>query len=95
MTLSVVGLYIVGAAGMWRLAAVYPANRSRIAAMVVYVATPLVPGVLATGRWSVLAWYAALPWMVYLLRRAVGIGTADPETADDDLVDGIGPTVAA
>ncbi len=92
MTLSVVGLYVVGAAGMWRLAAVYPANRSRIAAMVVYVATPLVPGVLATGRWSVLAWYAALPWMVYLLRRAVGIGTADPDTADDDLVDGIGPT---
>ena len=54
MTLSVVGLYVIGAAGMWRLAAVFPANRSRIAAMVVYVATPLVPGVLATGRWSVL-----------------------------------------
>jgi GT2 family glycosyltransferase len=92
MTLSVVGLFVVGAAGMWRLAAVFPANRSRIAAMVVYVATPLVPGVLGTGRWSVLVWYAALPWMVYLLRRAVGIGTADPDSADDDLTDGIGPT---
>ena len=92
MTLSVVGLFVIGAAGMWRLAAVFPANRSRISAMVVYVATPLVPGVLATGRWSVLVWYAALPWMVYLLRRAVGIGTADPDTADDDLIDGIGPT---
>ena len=92
MTLSVVGLFVIGAAGMWRLAAVFPANRSRISAMVVYVATPLVPGVLATGRWSVLVWYAALPWMVYLLRRAVGIGTADPDTADEDLVDGIGPT---
>jgi len=92
MTLSVVGLFVIGAAGMWRLAAVFPANRSRISAMVVYVATPLVPGVLATGRWSVLVWYAALPWMVYLLRRAVGIGTADPDTADEDLTDGIGPT---
>ncbi|HEX6659317.1 MAG TPA: glycosyltransferase, partial [Ilumatobacter sp.] len=91
MTLSVVGLFVIGAAGMWRLAAVFPANRSRISAMVVYVATPLVPGVLATGRWSVLVWYAALPWMVYLLRRAVGIGTADPDTADEDLTDGIGP----
>ncbi|MGH9133808.1 MAG: glycosyltransferase family 2 protein, partial [Ilumatobacteraceae bacterium] len=91
MTLSVIGLFVVGAAGMWRLAAVFPANRARIAAMVVYAATPLVPGVMATGRWSVLAWYAALPWMVYLLRRAVGIHTADPEADDDDLTDGIGP----
>ena len=44
MTICVVGLYLLGAAGMWRLATVFPANRARIAAMVVYVATPLVPG---------------------------------------------------
>ena len=91
LTLSVVGLFVIGAAGMWRLAAVFPANRSRIAALVVYAATPLVPGVISTGRLSALVGYAGVPWFVHLLRSAAGIGTADPATADDDLVDGIGP----
>lgn len=89
MTMSVVGLVVFGAAGAWRLAGVFPSNRARVAAMVVYVATPLVPGLLATGRWSGLVWYAALPWAVHFLRRAAGLGTADPELADTDLVDGI------
>ena len=35
--------------------------------------------------------YAALPWFVHLLRVAVGIGTADPAAAADDLVEGIIP----
>jgi GT2 family glycosyltransferase len=89
MTMTVIGLVVFGAAGAWRLASVFPTTRARVAAMVVYTATPLVPGLMATGRWSALVWYASLPWMVHYLRRSAGIGTADPGLAGSDLVDGI------
>jgi GT2 family glycosyltransferase len=89
MTMSVIGAFLLGAAGTWRLATVYPATRARVAALVVYVGTPLVPGAMATGRWSVLAWYAALPWLVHLLRRCAGIETADPSMDAIDLRDGV------
>ena len=75
--------------GTWRLATLYPSNRARIAALLVYAAIPLVPGVISTGRLTALVAYAAVPWFVHLLRVAVGIGTADPAPAADDLVDGI------
>ena len=89
LTASILGLYLLGALGAWRLATVFPANRARIAGMVIYVATPLVPGLLSQGDWSALAWFAALPWMLHLLRRAAGIETADPAAADLDLTDGV------
>ena len=91
LTMSVIGAVVIGAAGVWRLATVFPSNRARIAVMVVYVATPLAPGMLATGSWSGLAWYAALPWLVHLLRRSIGIDTADPSLVEVELVDGIAP----
>jgi GT2 family glycosyltransferase len=93
--LMVVAPVVIGAAGVWRLATLFPSNRARIVTLVVYVGTPLVPGLLGTGAWSGLVWYGALPWMVHLLRRSVGIGTADPTLGssgvDLDLVDGIAP----
>ncbi len=89
LTASIVGLYLLGALGAWRLCTVFPVNRARIAGMVVYVGVPLVPGLLSRGDWSALAWFAALPWMVHLLRRAAGIETADPDAAELDLSDGI------
>lgn len=88
-TLSVVGLFLLGAVGAWRLATVFPMNRARIAGMVVYVGTPLVPGVLSRGDFSALVWFAALPWLVHLLRRAAGIETADPDADELDLADGV------
>ena len=57
-------------------------------------ATPLVPGVLSRGDWSALVWFAALPWLVHLLRRAAGIETADPAAVDIDLIDGVAPVGA-
>ena len=91
LTLSIVGGYLLGALGAWRIATVFPLNRARIAGMVVYVATPLVPGLLSRGDWSALVWYAALPWLVHLVRRAAGLEAADPTVADLDITDGVAP----
>ncbi len=88
-TLLVVGLVLVGAAGMWKLATVFPSTRARVAALIVYSATPLVGGAMAGGRLTVLVVYAVTPWVVHLLRRAVGIETADPAAVDVDLTDGV------
>ena len=88
-TLSVAGLYLLGGVGAWRLATVFPVNRARIAGMVIYVGTPLVPGLLSRGDMSALIWFAALPWLVHLVRRAAGIETADPDADVLDLADGV------
>lgn len=89
LTVTVVGLVLVGGLGIWKLADVFPSNRERTVALITYVAMPLLPGALSTGRLSALVAYAALPWFVHLLRKAVGIGTADPTSAASDLVDGV------
>ena len=88
-TLSVIGLFLLGAIGAWRLATVFPINRARIAGMAIYVGTPLVPGLLSRGDMSALIWFAALPWLVHLVRRAAGIETADPDADALDLPDGV------
>lgn len=72
-TLSVIGLLFVGYLGMWRLSSLFPTARARVAALVVYAAVPLPGALLAAGRWSALACYAATPWSVHLLRRLAGI----------------------
>ena len=89
LTMSVIGSYLVGALGAWRLGTVFPMNRARIACMVVYAGTPLVPGLLSRGDWSALVWFAALPWLVHLLRRTAGLETADPDADVLDLADGV------
>lgn len=88
-TMTVVGLYLLGAVGAWRLSTVFPMNRARIAGMVIYVGTPLVPGLLSRGDFSALVWFAALPWLVHLARRAAGVETADPDAEAFDLADGV------
>lgn len=89
LTVLVVGAIVVGLLGVWRLAAVFPHHRARLVALVVYAAVPLVPGLVSTGRLGGLFGYAAVPWFLHLLRRALGIGTVDPALADDELADGI------
>ncbi len=87
--LFVLGLLIVGAAGVWRLAAVFPSTRARIAALLVYALSPLVSGAMSGGRLTVLVVYAATPWVLHLIRHASGVETADPHSADLDLTDGV------
>ena len=87
--LFVLGLILVGVAGVWKLATVFPSTRAQVGALLVYAATPLVSGAMSSGRLTVLVVYAIVPWAVHLLRRAAGISTADPQRADVDVVDGL------
>ena len=88
-TAFVLGLFVVGLIGVWKLATVFPSTRARLAALIVYAASPLVPGAYSTGALDVLIAFAAVPWMVHTLRRAVGVETADPRIAARDLADGL------
>ena len=88
-TLFVLGLVVVGAAGTWKLATVFPSTRAQVGALIVYAASPLVSGAMSSGRLTVLVTYAAVPWAVHLLRRAAGISTADPMLSEVDTVDGL------
>jgi GT2 family glycosyltransferase len=88
-TVFVLALVVVGAAGTWKLATVFPSTRAQVGALVVYAATPLVSGAMSSGRLTVLVTYAAVPWTVHLLRRAAGISTADPLLSAADAVDGL------
>ena len=85
----VLGLILVGVAGVWKLAMVFPSTRAQVGALLVYAATPLVSGAMSSGRLTVLVVYAVVPWAVHLLRGAAGISTADPQLADIDVVDGL------
>jgi len=78
-TMSVVGLLLVGAVGMWRLCRGVGSTRARLVAAVLYVALPLPGQLLSMGRWGALAVFAALPWSIDSMRRFAGI---EP-TADD------------
>ena len=89
LTFVVVGAILLGGLGIWRLSDLFPSNRERIVALVTYVAMPLLPGVISTGRLSALVAFAALPWFVHLVRSAAGIGTADPNAVAADLADGV------
>ena len=88
-TVFLLGLVVVGLIGLWKLATVFPSTRARIAALVVYAATPLVGGAYSIGSLDVLVVYASVPWIVHTLRRAVGVETADPRTARLDVADGL------
>ena len=88
-TLFVLGLLLVGAAGVWRLAAVFPSTRARIAALLVYALVPIVSGAMSSGQLTVIVVYAATPWLLHQIRRAAGIETADPESAEFDITDGV------
>ena len=88
-TLFIVGLVVVGLIGLWKLVTVFPSTRARIAALAVYAASPLVSGAFGTGSLDVLVTFAAVPWIVHTLRRAVGLETADPRTAHTDVADGL------
>ena len=75
-TLLVVGLLFLGYLGVWKLASLFPTARARVVALVAYAAVPLPAELMAHGRWSALACYAATPWALHHLRRIAGIDTS-------------------
>ena len=89
LTALVLGLVLLGILGASRLASVFPLSRARIAAIVVYAGAPVVARALGAGDLDALVLYAALPWIVELLRRIAGIATADPGAVLGDLPDGL------
>jgi GT2 family glycosyltransferase len=66
----IVALLPLGALGMWRLARPVGSRRSRIVALVLYVAMPVATNSIAVGRWSGLIIYALSPWLINQLARA-------------------------
>jgi GT2 family glycosyltransferase len=72
-TLLTVGLVPMGILGAHRLLRPTGSKAAQVAAAVAYAAVPLPYDGLATGRWSVVAAYAASPWMVSRLAQASGV----------------------
>jgi hypothetical protein len=97
-TVLVVGAYLLGALGVWRLLTVFPLSRARVVGLVVYVGSPLVPHALGVGDRTLLVWFVALPWMLHLTCRSAGLAAADPgadRVGDGSgLVDGRAPVGA-
>jgi hypothetical protein len=81
-TLGVVGLLILGCAGIWRLSTAFTTSRARITTLVVYAAIPLPGQLISMGRWGPLVTYAVLPWLVDGMRRFGGITTGPDASAD-------------
>ena len=86
-TVAILGWLPFGYLGAWRLLSFFPSSRARILGLVVYAALPVPYEALSAGRWSVLATYGSLPWIVHLLRRLAGIEPSLTARADADIAD--------
>jgi len=69
----VLGLWPLGAIGMWRLARPIGSTRSRLLSTIVYVIVPLAANATAQGQLGTLAVYAAFPWVLGQLVAASGL----------------------
>ncbi len=89
-TVAVLGWLPFGYYGAWRLMSIFPSSKARIIGLVAFAAVPLPYSALGAGRWSVVAAYAAAPWVVHLLRRIALIEPALSARADADVADAVG-----
>ncbi len=83
-TLAVLGCVPIGALGVHRLTRRWDSPRARLVATVVYAAVPLAANDLATGAWTSLVVYAAMPWVVRVLARANRLEPNGPTPCRDD-----------
>lgn len=66
----ILGLWPVGAIGMWRFTKPVGSRRARIVATVAYVIVPLPANAMAEARWGGLVAYAVVPWILGQLAAA-------------------------
>jgi GT2 family glycosyltransferase len=66
----ILGLWPLGAVGLWRLTKPVGSRRARLVATIAYVVIPVPANAMAEGRWGALAAYAAIPWVVGQLASA-------------------------
>jgi GT2 family glycosyltransferase len=67
----------IGAIGAWRLTPELRSTNARLVGLVTYLAIPLPYDAIARGRWGGLMVWAAAPWIVRLLMRAVAMEPFD------------------
>lgn len=82
-TVSIIGLLLVGAVGMWRLSRAFSSTRSRVVATSVYLVVPLPTQLMSMGRWGALAVFAALPWSIDAMRRVAGLEAMVGDSGDE------------
>lgn len=83
----ILGLWPLGAVGMWRFTRPIASSRTRLLSTVVYVIVPLAANAMAQGQWGTLAAYAALPWVLSQFAAASGLSPFG------SVGDGVGPGV--
>ena len=70
-TVGIVGLIVVGLVGSYRLLAATGSRRAQAGTLVAYLLVPLAPASVASGSLAGLVGYAAAPWMLRELLRAL------------------------
>jgi GT2 family glycosyltransferase len=69
----ILGLWPLGAIGLWRFTRPIGSQRARLLATVAYVVVPVAQNAMAQGQWGTLVAYAALPWVLAQLAAASGV----------------------
>ncbi|CAM8628887.1 Glycosyltransferase like family 2 [Acidimicrobiia bacterium] len=77
-TVLLLGMWPIGALGIWRLAKPFASRRGRIVTTVFYVAIPVASNAMATGGWGGLVTYGVLPWVLGQIVAAGGLAPFGP-----------------
>lgn len=81
---AIVALLPIGVFGAWKLGKPLGSKRAQLTALIVYAAIPVPYNALSQGRWSGLIVYAAAPWVLAALARAMQVEPfAPPRGAAD------------
>ena len=98
----ILGLWPVGAMGMWRFTKPVGSRRARIVATVAYVIVPLPANAMAEARWGGLVAYATVPWSsaswpppVGSPRSAISAAAPGPGCARDRCCTGWSPSASS
>ncbi len=79
-TIAILGFVPLGLIGLWRLGSFTPHGRAKSAMLLAYSVNPLLYNALAAGRWSALALYGVLPWIVRAMAELAGNEPYGPAT---------------